>query len=204
MFLPDPRSLAASLRGRGNGACRASHPRRQPCEPGAQRRTLDAAEEARSVPAHGLARPCLPLKKGGGAGCPDSDSAYALASATSIVPRQSVLGSYMRLQGLYTWLAYVTLFLAIVLGATMFTPLRSLVQSLIDRVFYRRSYQYRKTLLTISQELSRERNLEVLARRLLELIANALSLRTIALLLPIETGVRKRRPRTGRFTLADL
>jgi two-component system NtrC family sensor kinase len=78
--------------------------------------------------------------------------------------------------------------LAIILGATMFTPLRSLVQSLIDRVFYRRSYQYRKTLLTISQELSRERNLEVLARRLLELIANALSLRTIALLLPIETG----------------
>jgi len=80
---------------------------------------------------------------------------------------------------------------AILLGATLFTPLKSLFQSLFDRVFYRRSYQYRKTLLAISQELSRERNLENLARRLLELIANALSLRTIALYLSFETGGRK-------------
>ena len=78
--------------------------------------------------------------------------------------------------------------LSIILGATMFTPLRKLVQSLFDRVFYRRSYQYRKTLLSITQELGRERNLAVLASRLLELISNALSLRSIALLLPIETG----------------
>jgi two-component system NtrC family sensor kinase len=79
---------------------------------------------------------------------------------------------------------------AIILGATLFTPLKSLFQSLFDRVFYRRSYQYRKTLLAISQELSRERNLEHLASRLLELIANALSLRTIALYLPAESGSR--------------
>jgi two-component system, NtrC family, sensor kinase len=76
--------------------------------------------------------------------------------------------------------------LAIVLGATLFTPLKKLFQSLFDKVFYRRSYQYRKTLLSISQELSRERNLENLARSLLELIANALNLRNIALLLPGE------------------
>jgi PAS domain S-box-containing protein len=75
---------------------------------------------------------------------------------------------------------------AIVLGATLFTPLKSLFQSLFDRVFYRRSYQYRKTLLAISQELSRERSLEHLARRLLELIGNALSLRALALYLPAE------------------
>jgi len=79
---------------------------------------------------------------------------------------------------------------AILLGATLFTPLRSLFQSLFDRVFYRRSYQYRKTLLAISQELSRERNLDLLARRLLELVANALSLRSIALYLPEEAGSR--------------
>jgi len=79
---------------------------------------------------------------------------------------------------------------AIVLGATLFTPLKSLFQSLLDRVFYRRSYQYRKTLLAISKELSRERNLEHLASRLLELIANALSLRAIALYLPVESEGR--------------
>ncbi|MGA2587943.1 MAG: ATP-binding protein [Candidatus Aminicenantales bacterium] len=76
--------------------------------------------------------------------------------------------------------------LALILGATLFSPLKKLFQSLFDKVFYRRSYQYRRTLLSISKELSRERNLENLSRSLLELIANALSLRSIALLLPVE------------------
>ena len=74
--------------------------------------------------------------------------------------------------------------MAIILGATLFTPLKKLFQALIDRAFYKRSYKYRKTLLTISQELSRERNLQKLSQSLLEHIANALSLKSIALLLP--------------------
>jgi two-component system NtrC family sensor kinase len=74
--------------------------------------------------------------------------------------------------------------LAIILGATLFGPLRKLFGSLLDRVFYKRSYKYRKTLLIISQELSRERNLHKLSQRLLELMSNALSLKNIALLLP--------------------
>jgi len=74
--------------------------------------------------------------------------------------------------------------LAIVLGATLFTPLKRLFQSLMDYAIHKRSYKYRKTLLSISQELSRERNLERLSQSLLELIANALSLKYIALLLP--------------------
>ncbi len=40
--------------------------------------------------------------------------AMTLSSVTSIVPRLSFFGSYNRLQGLYTWLAYVVLFLALV------------------------------------------------------------------------------------------
>jgi two-component system, NtrC family, sensor kinase len=80
--------------------------------------------------------------------------------------------------------------LAIVLGATLFTPIKKLFQSLFDRVFYKRSYQYRKTLLSISKELSRERNLENLSKSMLELTANALSLRDIALLLPVENEPR--------------
>ncbi len=80
--------------------------------------------------------------------------------------------------------------LAIILGVTLFTPLKKLFQSLFDRVFYKRSYQYRKTLLSISKELSRERNLENLARSLLDMIANALSLKTTALLLPVDADSR--------------
>ena len=79
---------------------------------------------------------------------------------------------------------------AIILGATLFSPLKKLFQSLFDRVFYKRSYEYRKTLLSISRELSRERNLVRLSRSLLEHIANALSLRTIALLVPLDAEGR--------------
>jgi two-component system NtrC family sensor kinase len=75
--------------------------------------------------------------------------------------------------------------LALILGATLFTPLKKLFQSILDRAFYKRTYQYRKTLLSISKELSRERNLQKLSQSLLELIANALSLKYIALLLPV-------------------
>ncbi len=80
--------------------------------------------------------------------------------------------------------------LAIVLGATLYSPIKKLFQALVDRVIYRRSYKYRKTLLTISQELSRERDLGKLSQALLEHIAFALSLQYIALLLPV-SGKRR-------------
>lgn len=76
--------------------------------------------------------------------------------------------------------------IAIILGATLFAPLKKLFQSILDRAFYKRSYKYRKTLLSISKELSRERSLQKLSQSLLDMIANALSLNCIALLLPIE------------------
>jgi PAS domain S-box-containing protein len=82
--------------------------------------------------------------------------------------------------------AFILGILAIVLGATLFSPLKKLFQSILDRAFYKRTYKYRKTLLSISKELSRERNLQKLSQSLLELIANALSLQCIALLLPAE------------------
>ncbi|MEW5900188.1 MAG: ATP-binding protein, partial [Acidobacteriota bacterium] len=74
--------------------------------------------------------------------------------------------------------------LAMILGATLFTPLKKLVASLFDRFFYKRAYKYRQTLLFISKELSRERNLAKLSQSLLDLIFNALTLKGLALLLP--------------------
>lgn len=76
--------------------------------------------------------------------------------------------------------------LAIILGATLFTPLKKLIQSIIDRFTYRRSYRYRRTLLSISKEASRERNLQKLSQNILVLTANALSLKYISLLLSVE------------------
>ncbi|OGD28322.1 MAG: hypothetical protein A2028_02615 [Candidatus Aminicenantes bacterium RBG_19FT_COMBO_59_29] len=80
--------------------------------------------------------------------------------------------------------------LAMILGATVFTPLKKLISSLFDRFFYRRSYKYRQTLLIISKELSRERSLQKLSQSLLDLISQALSLKCLALLLPDKAGSR--------------
>jgi len=76
--------------------------------------------------------------------------------------------------------------LAIILGATLFTPLSELVQTVVDRVIYRRSYEYRRTLLMISSALNRERNLNRLTDFLVETISKALSLKSIALYLAKE------------------
>ncbi len=105
-------------------------------------------------------------------------SYFVIATLYLMVSSQTKIFSENRLN------AVILGVLAIVLGATLFRPLRKLFGSLLDRVFYKRSYKYRKTLLIISQELSRERNLQKLSQKLLELVANALSIRDIALLLP--------------------
>ncbi|MDD8021196.1 MAG: ATP-binding protein [Acidobacteriota bacterium] len=76
--------------------------------------------------------------------------------------------------------------LAIILGATLFTPLSEMVQTLVDRVIYRRSYEYRRTLMLISSQLSRERNLDRLASYLAETISKALSLKKFGLFLTRE------------------
>jgi len=80
--------------------------------------------------------------------------------------------------------------LAIVLGATLFTPLKRLFQTLLDRAIYKRSYEYRKTLLSITRDLNRERDLGKLAGSLLEAIANALSLKRLAVFLADENDRR--------------
>jgi two-component system, NtrC family, sensor kinase len=107
---------------------------------------------------------------------------FAIALVYYVVSSQTRIFSENRLN------AIILGVLAIILGATVFTPLKKLVQTLLDRVIYRRSYEYRKMLLFISREISRERNLQNLSRSLLESIANALSLRTIALYLADDTS----------------
>lgn len=94
--------------------------------------------------------------------------------------------------------------LAMILGATLFSPLKRTFQSLLDRVFYKRSYVFRKTLRLISRELSRERNLHRLTQSLLDLVVNAISLRSIALLLPAENDPRLFQIAGSRGELSSL
>ena len=109
-------------------------------------------------------------------------SFFVIASVYFFVSSRTRLFSENRLN------AVVLGVLAIVLGATLFTPLKRIFQTLLDRAIYKRSYEYRKTLLSITRDLNRERDLGKLAHSLLEAIANALNLRRLALLLAEETG----------------
>jgi two-component system NtrC family sensor kinase len=111
-------------------------------------------------------------------------SYFVLACLYIVLSSRTQMSSENRLNVLILGL------LAMVLGATLFTPLRKLFSSLLDRVFYKRAYRYRKTLLFISKELNRERNLDKLSRSLLDLIANALSLQNLVLFLPEVDGSR--------------
>ena len=56
---------------------------------------------------------------------------YLISSLVSRASRMSLLGSYNRLQGLYTWLAYVVLFAAIVTLVTRRAQLERLILALI-------------------------------------------------------------------------
>jgi PAS domain S-box-containing protein len=111
-------------------------------------------------------------------------SFFVLAFVYFVVSSRTRLFSENRLN------AIVLGTLAIVLGATLFTPLKRMFQGLLDRAIYKRSYEYRKTLLSITRDLSRERNLEKLAHSLLEAIANALNLKRLALFLADESDRR--------------
>jgi PAS domain S-box-containing protein len=73
--------------------------------------------------------------------------------------------------------------LAIIMGATLFTPISEGIQTLVDRVLYRRSYQYRRTLMMIANELNRERNLDRLSQYLVETMAKALLVEKVAIYL---------------------
>jgi PAS domain S-box-containing protein len=111
-------------------------------------------------------------------------SFFVLAVVYFVVSSRTRLFSENRLN------AIVLGVLAIILGATLFTPLKRMFQTLLDRAIYKRSYEYRKTLLSITRDLSRERNLEKLAHSLLEAIANALNLKRLALFLADENDRR--------------
>jgi two-component system NtrC family sensor kinase len=77
---------------------------------------------------------------------------------------------------------------AIVVTAVLFDPIKNWTQERIDKLFYRKRYDYRKTLIEFGRELNSERDLGKMLDAILERIQRTLLVDRMAVFLADEEG----------------
>ncbi len=77
---------------------------------------------------------------------------------------------------------------AIVVTSLLFDPIKGWTQERIDKFFYRKRYDYRKTLIEFGRELNSERDLDKMVDAILERIQRTLLVDRMAIFLADESG----------------
>jgi two-component system NtrC family sensor kinase len=80
------------------------------------------------------------------------------------------------------------LIIAIILAAQAFDPLKRSIQERVDRVFDRKRYDYRQTLIEFGRGLSSETDLRAMLNAIVDRLPQTLLVARVAVMLPDETG----------------
>ncbi len=112
---------------------------------------------------------------------------YTLASATvaGLYLAIFLLGTHYLVADPHSTVIAVLATLVVVL---VFTPLKSRIQVVIDRLFYRERYDYRTALLAFSRDLNAYLDLDKLSERLVERIRDTFEVERVSLLAPDQDG----------------
>ena len=131
--------------------------------------------------------------------------AYTLAAAT-------IAGVYFAAVGIAAEMVHARLpaagpmgmIVAIVVTALLFDPMKNWIQDRLDRFFYRRRYDYRKTLIEFGRELSSQLDLDAMLTSVVERLTRTLLVDRMAIFLVKPDDTFELRKSFGMFDVQDL
>jgi two-component system, NtrC family, sensor kinase len=115
--------------------------------------------------------------------------AYTLATAAIVGAYFGIVGGLAEVvHAKLPYLGPAGLIAAIVITALAFDPLKNWIQHHVDRFFYRKRYDYRRTLIEFGRELSSETDLGAMLTSVIDRLSRTLLVDRLAIFLPEGDG----------------